>query len=258
MDVSRFLQELFEYDMGLDALGLSNKFGELVKLIDTKSLKTWSLYVPATLITYIDMRSTTNLVKKDFKEAAAEYYIDEPVLDQFHLDIIGLGTLTPIGNGTVDPYDPESSAYYSSIIASRQNITLEDVLLGSEATRSRTLINTAYPWQMEKDLVGPRIVRFKNVTDTTGYTLELKVPWPNIASIPEEYRESFKTMCKLDIKQFLWQQLKFVESVVTPQGNLDLRVSDWESADRDRDEFLNTLRNRSLADRVGAHYFTIL
>ena len=258
MNVNQFLHELFEYDLGLDAMGLSNQYRELVKLIDTKTLTTWSNYVPARLITYIDLRTNKNLVKKDFREAAAEYYIDEPLLDQFKLSILGLGRLEPVGTGSVDPYDPESSAYYSSIIASRQMMTLEDVLMSSEATRSRSLINTAYPWQMEKELVGPRTVRFKNVTDTTGYTLELFVPWPNVASINDEYAESFRTLCKLDIKTWLWTQIRYVEQVVTPSGNLDLRVSDWESAERDRDEFLRTLKNQSLADRVGSSYFHVL
>ena len=258
MNVNQFLHELFEYDLGLDAMGLSNQYRELVKLIDTKTLTTWSNYVPARLLTYIDLRSNRNLVRKDFREAAAEYYIEEPLLDQFKLDILGLGRLEPVGTGSVDPYDPESSAYYSSIIASRQMMTLEDVLMSSEATRSRSLINTAYPWQMEKELVGPRTVRFKNVTDTTGYTLELFVPWPNVCSIPEEYRESFKTLCKLDIKITLWNSCKYVEQVVTPTGNLDLRISDWESAERDRDEYLRNLKNQSLGDRVGPNFFFIL
>lgn len=258
MDVQLFLKELFEYDLGLEALGLANHFREIVRLIDTKTLTTWSNYVPARLLTYIDMRTNRNLVKKDFREAAAEYYIDEPILDQFNLQILGLGRLEPVGTGSVDPYDPESSAYYSSIIASRQTMTLENVLMSAEATRSRALINTAYPWQMEKELVGPRTVRFKNVTDTTGYTLELFIPWPNVVSISSEYKESFKTLCKLDIKMMLWQELKFMESVTTPTGNIDLRIADWESAERDRDEFLRNLKNQSLGDRVGSNFFFLL
>jgi len=258
MDVNQFFRELFEYDLGLDAMGLENQYRELVRMIDTKTLTTWSNYVPARLTTYIDMRSNRNLVRKDFREASAEYYIDEPLLDQFDLQILGLGRLEPVGTGSVDPYDPESSAYYSSVIASRQVLTLENVLMSSEATRSRSLINTAYPWQIEKTLVGPRTVRFKNITDTTGYTLELMVPWPNVVSLPTEYKESFKTLCKLDIKTWLWTQLKFVQDVVTPNGNLDLRISDWESAERDRDEYLRNLKNQSLGDRVGSSFFYIL
>lgn len=68
----------------------------------------------------------------------------------------------------------------------------------------------------------------------------------------------FRTLCKLDIKTWLWTQLKFVQDVVTPNGNLDLRISDWESAERDRDEFLRNLKNQSLADRVGPSFFFIL
>ena len=87
---------------------------------------------------------------------------------------------------------------------------------------------------MEKQLVGPRTVRFKNVTDTTGYTLELFTRWPNLTSVPSEYKESLKTLCKLDIKTYLWQQIKFLENITLPTGNIDLRVADWESAERDR------------------------
>ena len=65
-------------------------------------------------------------------------------------------------------------------------------------------------------------------------------------------------LAKLDCKIYLWNQLKYLENIVTPVGNMDLKVSDWENADRERDDYLKELRTKSFPDRVLDKYFRIL
>ena len=222
MNVNNFFRTLFEDTLGLDVLGLDNRFADFVKLIDRNTLVTFSNLIPAKYLTYLDLSDPRNIVRKDRHT---------------------LG--------------PNSSAYYSSLIASRQNLTLEGVFMGSEYTRNRTLIDSAIPFKMYKELRGPRTLYLRNFAYEGEVELTLKVPWPNIVSIPEEYKEILLTLCQYDIKIKLWNELKYVEDVVTPTGNLNLRM-DWESAAKEREDYIQQLRLKTIPDRMGPVYFHIL
>ena len=257
MNVNSFFRILFEDTLGLDVLGLEARFSDLVKLIDRSTLVTFSNLIPAKYLSYLDLKDPRNIVKKDRHTLGVEYYIDDPVLDKFHLPILAVDKIEPNNVGAVDPYDPDSSAYYSSLVASRNNLTLEGVLMGSEYTYNRTLIDSTVPFKPYKELRGPRTLYLRNYSYYGEVELSLRVPWPNIVSIPEEYREIFLTLCQYDIKVKLWNELKYMEDIVTPTGNLSLRV-DWESAAKEREDYINDLRHRTIPDRIGPTYFRIL
>jgi hypothetical protein len=44
---------------------------------------------------------------------------------------------------------------------------------------------------------------------------------------------------------------------VTPAGNLDLKIDDWDGASREREDYLKELRTRAFSDRVNVRYFKI-
>lgn len=257
MDVSLFYRDIFEYTLGLDVLGLEAQYRELVKLVDQKTLLAFSDKVPAYYLTYLDLSDESHIVKKEHHTKGVEYWIDDPVLDKFRLPILGIEDVHYNNVGAVDPYDPDSTAYYNSILASRNNITLESVMFGSEYTRSSTTIDSALPYKRYKEFRGGRIMYLENWGYSGGVEIKLKTRWPNIVSIPEEYRETFTTLAKYDIQIKLWNELKYMEDVVTPQGNLQLRV-DWSNAEKDREDFLKELKLKSMPDRIGSSYFYIL
>lgn len=65
------------------------------------------------------------------------------------------------------------------------------------------------------------------------------------------------TLAKYDIKIYLWNQLKYMQDIVTPSGNLNLQISDWEGAEREREDYLKEFRQRAFPDRFVTKYFTI-
>lgn len=258
MDVASFYQTLFEDTLGLDILGMTDRYTELVRLIDRKTLPAFSTYIPAKYRTYLDLNDKSCMVPKEHPTLGVEYNINDPMMIKFGLPINSLDKVEYNNLSKVDPYDPQAAAYYSSLIASRHNITLEGVLMGSEYTYNRTLIDSSVPFKKYKEVRGPRTIYLENYA--YGGTVELVIGtrWPNIASIPEEYRETLMELAKYDIKIKLWNELRYLEDVKTPNGNLNLRISDWESADKERTDFLKELKTKSLADRVGPTYFHIL
>ena len=257
MEISTFYKELFEDVLGLNVLGLEYTYRELVKMIDTRTILAFSNCVPARYKIYLDLRDGKNMVKKDTRTRDVEFYIHDDMLDKLHLPILGIKHIEPANTGTVDPYDPESSAYYSALLMSRQNLTLEGVLFGSEYTYNRTLVDSAVPFKRSQEMVSERVVRLRNWGYYGTVEMEIYVPWPYLSAIPSEYKESFMRLAELDCQAKLWHQLKFYEDVVTPTGNLNLRM-DWSNAARDREEFLRDLRSRSLPERTLDTYFTIL
>lgn len=62
---------------------------------------------------------------------------------------------------------------------------------------------------------------------------------PELFTIPETARGSFYQLALLDVKCFLYNQLKYWASMETAIGRLDLKIDAWESAEADRRELLN-------------------
>lgn len=257
MKVAQFYHELFVQTLGLDVLGLENMFPELVRVIDSKTLLTFSQFVSPQYKIYLDLEDESKIIRKDYATLGTEYRLDDPVLQKFHLPILGVDQIDYNNNGVVDPYDPNSSQYYSSIIAARNNLSLETVLLGSEYTYNRTLTDFAMPWKRYYEYRGNNVLYLRNYSFGGRVEITTRTQWPNLVSIPEEYRFDLMTLAKFDIKCYLYSSLKYLENIVTPAGNLDLKVSDWDSAERDREEWLREFRTRAFPDRISTRYFFI-
>lgn len=258
MQPARFYEELFIHTLGLDVLGLESAFPKLVKIVETKTINTFSNYINAYYKTYLNLEDDKNIIRKDHVTLGVEYRIDDPVLQKFHLPILGVEQIDYSNNGgVVDPFDPNSAEYYNSILASKLNLSLDNVLMGAEYTYNRTLTDFAMPWKRYFEYRGDNLLYLRNYAFGGTVEITVRTNWPNLASIPSEFYQEFMTLAKYDIKTALWLSLRYLESVVTPAGNLDLKISDWESAERDRDDYLKELRTRSFNDRVHTRYFKI-
>lgn len=257
MNVGRFFKELFEETLGLDVLGLENQFPQLVRLVEEKTILTFSNYLDIKYLMYLDLEDEKNIIRKDHHTLGVEYYLHDPILDKYHLPILGIDKIEYNSVGNVDPYDANSTAYYSSIIASRNNLSLEQLLMGSEYTYNRTLTDFALPWKRYFEYRGNNVLYLRNYAVGGEVEITARTAYPNLASIPEEYRQEMLTLAKYDIEIKLWNELKYLESVVTPSGNIDLRISNWENAEQEREEYLRDLRSRTFSDRAVSGYFTI-
>ena len=257
MDVNNFYKEVFEETLGLDVLGLESTYQQLVKLVETKTLITFSNYIPALYKFRLDISEPKNVVRDDLGTYGVEFYLEDPVLEKFHLPILGIEKVEYTGDGAVDPYDPNSTNYYSSVITSRNNLTLDAVLMGSEYTYNRTLTDFAMPWKKYHEYRGGNILYLKNYAYESGVEVTVKTQYPNLTSIPEEYREIFIKLAVYDIRIYLWNWLRYMENIVTPAGNLDLKF-DWSGAESEREDYLKDLRSKSFYDRVGPRFFQIV
>lgn len=255
MDVSAFYKEVFEYTLGLDVLGLENRFRELVDLINDKTIVTFSNYIPCLYTTTIDLGDKDSYVREEYGRIGREYHVHDATMDKFNLKIMDLLDVEFASGMSLDP---ENEYYYSSVMVSRQNIDLISMLMGAESTYTRTLIDNAIPYKRYEEYRGNGVVFLQNYPLEGKVELKFRVQYPNIVSIPEGYREVFIQLALYDVKIKLYNELKYIEDVVTPAGNLNLKISDWESAERDRTEYLRELRTKSFPDRLRDDYFILL
>lgn len=255
MDVNSFYREVFEYTLGLDVLGLENRYRELVDLINDKTLVTFSNYIPCIYTTKLNLNDKNQLVREEYGRIGREYHVHDSTMTRFNLKVLDMLDVQ-FYNGADS--DPENEYYYSSIAVSRQNIDLMSMLMGSESTYTRTLIDNSIPYKRYEEWRGNGVIFLQNYPTDGDVEVKFRVQYPNIVSIPEAYRETFISLALYDVKIKLYNELKFIEDVVTPAGNLNLKVSDWESAERDRTDFLRELRQKSFPDRVRDNYFILL
>lgn len=250
MDVNVFYKTVFEDTLGLDILGLESRFKELVELINRTTLLTFSDHIPCLYTTTVDPNDRRYVVSRERSHYGKEYYLNDETLERFNMPILDI----------VDANwaDTVRSGYFGEVVAMHQYQDVMDILMGAEQTYQTTLIDTAIPFKPDYDYRGGNIVYFRNIPDNTMVELVIRTKFPNLVSIPDSYIESFKKLAIYDIKIKLWNELKYLEEVVTPAGNLNLKVNDWESAERDREDWLKEFRLKSMPDRLGWMYFTVL
>lgn len=250
MDVNVFYKTLFEDTLGLDVLGLESRFKDLVELVNRTTLLTFSDHIPCLYTTIVDPNDHRYVIGKERSHYGKEYYLNDETLERFNMPILDI----------VDANwaDTVRSGFFGEIVQAHQYYDVMDMMIGAEQTYMTTLADSAIPFKPDYDYRGGNVIYFRNIPDNTLVELVIKTKFPNLVSIPDAYMESFKKLAAFDIKIKLWNELKYIEEVVTPAGNMNLKISNWESAEQDREEWLKDFRVKSAPDRFGWMYFTLL
>ncbi len=66
---------------------------------------------------------------------------------------------------------------------------------------------------------------------------------PNGETIEDDCRDSFLELAILDVKEFLYNNLKYYEEIPSAFGSIKLRIEDYQSAPSDRDQLLEKWRD---------------
>ena len=87
--------------------------------------------------------------------------------------------------------------------------------------------------------------------DNITVTLSLRVSMnPNLIGIDTGREHTFYELCKLSVMTVLYQnEAKYIESISSGLGNINLKVDDWASAAEKKQELLNKMYNDSVLDQ---------
>ena len=77
----------------------------------------------------------------------------------------------------------------------------------------------------------------------------------NLSTIGTGQEESFFQLAKLDIKTFLYNNLKHFDKIDTVYGSIDLHIEDWANAENDRMDMMTRMKESSnLANFPSLYY----
>ncbi len=71
-----------------------------------------------------------------------------------------------------------------------------------------------------------------------------------LTSIRPSQIDSFSKLATIDIKSFLYQNLKHFDQIETSFGAINLKIDEWANADNERDDLLNVWNDKYLANRA--------
>lgn len=196
---------------------------EWAKVIEEDTLDTFSRYFPHKVLYKID--------SKNDKGKDGFYYIDE---DKIPGDV----TIYGIKDLAFEKLAKTGVAGYNGHIDMYGLGGYEDILMSQMGAN----LNSAYTTTPFIEFEFPNKI---SITGVTGTHLLNSLPFidiyllikhsSNLATISPTKMETFEKLAITDIKIFLYEGLKHFDGLETVFANVDLKISDWSSADTDRD-----------------------
>jgi hypothetical protein len=230
MDINDTIEYLFDFRLGIPLLGVQKQYDKIVKLLQTHTAKTFGLYFPYEYDFTLDLKqSVTEIPNEYYLRLSNDIEIEKiKVLSVVEVQDSGFSNL----NRVPEVYDMESAILYA------------------QATNIASM--TRANWRTFKFLP-PNKVRLNGYYDYDFVGVTVKIPHPSIATIPDGLSESFYNLAELDIKIFLYNQLKYVDHLEVPDGTIELHLDGWENAKQDRDELIKVFRSEGFPNTVGSH-----
>jgi hypothetical protein len=78
---------------------------------------------------------------------------------------------------------------------------------------------------------------------------------PELFDLPETKRGAFYKLALLDVKRFLYANLRRWNTVRTAIAEMNLNIDDWQSAEADREQLLEKYDNDAALDRLACVWF---
>lgn len=225
MNISQLMTRL-KMDLGIYVVPLpfENSEKALNDVITTKTLPVFSQFVPR--------RWEEDLSINDLKQIDATVDVSTYELPKhlFFTPIISIMRCEPINTMF-------NGAYYSGTpILSGTTDLFEDMLLGSATYDVMSAIAPPFSY----DFIRPNKLRIYNMTCYLD-KIRLIIGYQhadNLSTIPVDAEQSFYDLALLDMKIFLYNNLKYYDEINTAYGNIKLRIEDWSNAESQREDLL--------------------
>mgnify|MGYP007025961792 CR=1 FL=1 len=225
MNISQLMTRL-KMDLGIYVVPLpfENSEKALNDVITTKTLPVFSQFVPRR---WEEDISINDLKQIDSTVDVSTYELPKHL---FFTPIISIMRCEPINTMF-------NGAYYSGTpILSGTTDLFEDMLLGSATYDVMSAIAPPFSY----DFIRPNKLRIYNMTCYLD-KIRLIIGYQhadNLSTIPVDAEQSFYDLALLDMKIFLYNNLKYYDEINTAYGNIKLRIEDWSNAESQREDLL--------------------
>lgn len=218
MNISELLSSI-KMDLGIYALRLPFKDPDsaLMDVIKLKTLKTFSIYQPHVISLTFDLSDELTKLKEEYMESiyvlpdmGREYIYVRKIMPKSKL--LSSGYISPIFDGSPQTMDFLALTQANANLAS---VAAPPITFKFEPPNKLHVFNLATMYGMIDIEVGVKHA-------------------DNLSTIAETSWESFLELATLDIKRFLYNNLKHYKELNTAFGTISLQIDDWSNAEGER------------------------
>lgn len=234
--MTRLLNKI-ERRLGTSVMNLPDhlKKEKWADVIYEDSLVTFSRFFPHCIAYNLDPK-TSKTKEKDV------YFIDEDNIGG-DVEILGVKDLdfNKLANTNINVSHGGIHGSYHTHIYSADQIAMAQL-----SADLYSIQNTG----LYLEYIPPNKIRTSTITGAdivSGLTmlpLELLVVHPkNLNTISPTKMEVFEKLAIIDVKIFLYQELKHFDNLETVYSNIELKIDDWSNSDSDREDFISFLED---------------
>jgi hypothetical protein len=231
LNINTILDILLNQRLGLPEYKLNYLYPEIHKNLMTNTLPIFSQYFPCYRRYDFDPQENKTSVENEF-------YLNIPEITVNKLHIISVADVQ-IKSGI------DSMSMMDSYIPF--NMSIEDVLINSAATNIASAAGYSYK---KFKFIPPNRLKLKGF-GTTDLYVTFKMTYPSFSSIADSVVEQFLDLAEADIKIFIFNKLKHYDQLSMPIGNVDLKLSLFESGESDRKEVIDRFNSKGYPNKAG-------
>lgn len=216
-------------DLGIAGIKLPyDNIDELIiEIVKIKTLPVFNELSPYTVPLMID---TNELTVFERKSGSTVYYLPDVFGDS---EIMMVVDIKP----AYDEY--RHSAYDSSMFAYGNGISVygfQDMMLAQAQANALSTITKGTTF----NFIAPnKIEIFTEYGMGNKYRLEVALSHSeNLTTIPTTSYGSFNKLATLDVKKYMFDNLKHYDNLSTAYGQLSLRIDDWSGAEAERQQLI--------------------
>lgn len=230
MDIN-FLMKQCIVQLGLPALSMEKYYPQIKEILMTDTLPTFSQFFPYTYIMKLDL---TKMKYSNIGDGWEIYYLRDKFLEDNGLDVISV-------------IDVSGASYFDTWNAPLPTFDVEAMIIEGAASSIRSQLNIS---NKAFEFMPPNRLKLKGYSGTGEVFVTCKVPYPNVGTVPMSVSIPLTTLAKLDIKCWLYPELKMYNQLETADGTIDLKIDDWADAPSERANLLDDWMNKAYPNMV--------
>lgn len=213
-------------DLGVYGLALpfDNPDEALLNVIKIKTLPTFSQFSPyymTFMINTSELQSSNNTTYQSKIFTIPNMFGDRDILFVRSVEL----DISELADGYVDPIYIGNEINYEDLMTAQLTANLMSVAIPAVTFKFHP------PNKLELFNSGLAYDNKYKVTVALEHS-------ENLTTIPKTSWTSFMKLATLDVKKFLYDNLKLYGNLQTAYGNIDIKIDDWSNAEQERNDLI--------------------
>lgn len=234
MDINFFMKKVVT-QLGFPALSLEKYYPAIKEILINDTLPVFSQFFP---YEYVMEKNLTEMRHEKGDGGSEIYYIRDQFLEDNNLEIISVRDVT-------------GTSHFDEWNAPLHSFNVEAMILEGVASGIRSGLNIS---TKSFQFLPPNRLKLRGYGGAEKVYITLKIPYPNFGAVPPSVGIELEKLAKLDIKCWLYPELRMYDKLETADGAIDLKIDDWADAQKERDDLLYDWRNKAFPNSTKRPY----